>query len=1331
MKIKLLILCLIQLHFANLGVAQDPLVLFEFTGYHNENDESYPATSINSPLIDVSEFNKAEGLGNLATAAIDRFSARLWEATVQSPSAGHYFELSITPTDQNYINLSSIEFELKRSGDGPEDFVLRSNIEDNFQTNVDGQEIAVPESHTDFSLPLDADYDGVSETLTFRFYFYNSQDKWGTIQLDDLKVYGEAIDATPPAISDPYPQATNISTSSFDLALQLNEAGQSYILVQEATLPPPTTNDVINNPTTTLDIDNATTEYTANIANLHPSTGYQAYFVLEDERGNQSGTPVLLDNIVTENLPGIAILNGATMTIDRDVTVDGPVEIDAGGKLVLAENTELTIHGDVINNGTLDDQGGTIQLSGASAQQISGHNFIHNLAISNTAGVVNEGDLSIAHTLTINENAVFDADGGGDDQTCTLLSTPEQTARIAPLGDGASVDGHITYQRFVGNGETGWKYFAIPVKNQTTDDLQDDFIIQGIDNSYPGADPQLFGYNESAGTDANDGEDGWEGIQSSSVNISSRGLRAYLYQRDVMGDPLLLDLEGAPVIGDGLDNTFQAGETYEIPLDYHADAYDGGGWNLIYNPYPSPVDWDQVFLSNDVEPAVYIWNPEVENWATYTRGSGSGTHGATRHIASGQSFFVKCNSSGQTVRIEESDKAEPGTATFIRQSAPPPQLRIQVVDNGEKYRDETIIQYSDEVHNMKMNARKLAGGMINIATTGPEGENLAIQTLDRHHHADTIPLQLIPYHFGSYRMRFDFPAPFPKRVLLQDMMDNKWIRIQDATSYTFDITRDDSSSFDRRFMLIMADPPVLSIGEDKGKRGDEIKIEVKGANMPMLRQLDMTVNWDKRKLALREVDPRAFPHHETQIDDATPGAVTVDWQSSTPKDLPDSASLMSLTFEMVSGDYADVSFEPSSIKAVRDNGLDLHPVLESGKIEVVDEKMIKGKITWPDGSAVASFNLSLSGDAHQSPATGKDATFHIPVTENEHVALSPQIHTYTNNVDLVDLVKLNSHLRLTGSLSSPVAHTAADMDRSGSIDENDLQKLKRVLIQTTTGAEELFKCAALEKHSGQVITGSTPLELTYKRKSDVHLTAFQWGDTEFAPTYPDGNRPLKLKPGAPVKSQDNGLLTIPILVAQKDILTGYRLSMNAHINNTAARHIAIDGVSPNEHISKAGIEGLNVIWVPEDGSAVTFQQGDTLFSLKIPIDRPNGELSFQLEGNSSIATDRFADPVAITFPESVFDLDNINRPQFLPNTPNPVGRQSTFSFYLPESGKVQVEICNLTGKRNVIYDGHHNTGWHKWTWNRNDAHGQRLATGIYIVRFTCEGFSKTRKVLIE
>lgn len=82
--------------------------------------------------------------------------------------------------------------------------------------------------------------------------------------------------------------------------------------------------------------------------------------------------------------------------------------------------------------------------------------------------------------------------------------------------------------------------------------------------------------------------------------------------------------------------------------------------------------------------------------------------------------------------------------------------------------------------------------------------------------------------------------------------------------------------------------------------------------------------------------------------------------------------------------------------------------------------------------------------------------------------------------------------------------------------------------------------------------------------------------------------------------------------------------------------------------------------------------------------------------------------------------------------PNPMRERCTIGFQVPTSGRVQVELFDLAGKRlRTLADDFANSGMHTVYFDGNDAAGQPLPQGLYLVRLRTEdGGSVAQRLML-
>jgi len=87
----------------------------------------------------------------------------------------------------------------------------------------------------------------------------------------------------------------------------------------------------------------------------------------------------------------------------------------------------------------------------------------------------------------------------------------------------------------------------------------------------------------------------------------------------------------------------------------------------------------------------------------------------------------------------------------------------------------------------------------------------------------------------------------------------------------------------------------------------------------------------------------------------------------------------------------------------------------------------------------------------------------------------------------------------------------------------------------------------------------------------------------------------------------------------------------------------------------------------------------------------------------------------------------------LPNVPNPFNPATTIHFDVPATARVTLRVFDVRGRLvRTLHEASVPAGRQTVRWSGRDNRGQAVASGVYFVRMTAEGFSATRKVtLIE
>ncbi len=356
------------------------------------------------------------------------------------------------------------------------------------------------------------------------------------------------------------------------------------------------------------------------------------------------GVPDLTTNVLVADkkspapyyFPTVAVASTGTV---KDLTIQPGATVTVNGALQIA--------GTIYNTGALTATNGTIEMKGSASQSIPSGTFtankINNLTINNSAGVTLGGALDITGIVTATLGTF------ATNNNLTLISNSSQTALISGSGSG-SVTGNVTMQRYLGSGLLGYKYLSTPLGGIS------DTHYSSYLSSTPGNFPKFYSYNENPAVD----KSGW--------TVFSGALSP------MVGYAVNMGTRGATTIS--LTGTANTG-TYSASLQNNNKTYTQG-FNLVGNPYPSPIDWKAAtgWTKTNIDDAIYFFNASGDEYSgeysSVLGGIASGN--ASNIIPSMQGFFVHVTSGSYPVN------ATLGMTNSVRTNDLNPSFKAAVID---------------------------------------------------------------------------------------------------------------------------------------------------------------------------------------------------------------------------------------------------------------------------------------------------------------------------------------------------------------------------------------------------------------------------------------------------------------------------------------------------------------------------------------------------------------------------------------------------------------------------------------------------------------------------
>jgi hypothetical protein len=403
--------------------------------------------------------------------------------------------------------------------------------------------------------------------------------------------------------------------------------------------------------------------------------------------------------------------------------------IPSGG-YVIANNGNLVTAANWVNNGSFTANGGTLIFAGA-VQTLGGSSATHfnNLTIEpgSRTTVVSPGQTVQG---VVQSNDTLNANGN-----LTLLSTAAQTALIDGSGTG-EVIGTVTMQRYLATG-FGYYYFSSPFIGDTVNDFSSEINLAA---SFP----DVYSFNESLSSA------GWVNYTNPSGLL--KPLAGYAVNFGTSSAPLTVSMRG--VVS---NHTISTGTLYNHNMPYTQ------GFNLVGNPYPSPIDWNSAsgWTKTNIDNAIYFFvngtvNQYTGTYSSYVNGiSSDGV--ASNLIAAMQGFFIHVSNgsfpvSGQLTVNNNARNLNPNTIFlgYTAPTAPSPFVRLNAgfYDVGS-IGDAAAFYFSaeaDGTFDKHLDALKLMNthpGVPNLYAVSTDTARLSIDALATFFDtAETVPLVL-------------------------------------------------------------------------------------------------------------------------------------------------------------------------------------------------------------------------------------------------------------------------------------------------------------------------------------------------------------------------------------------------------------------------------------------------------------------------------------------------------------------------------------------------------------------------------------------------------------
>ncbi|GGE97198.1 hypothetical protein GCM10011383_04930 [Hymenobacter cavernae] len=527
-----------------------------------------------------------------------------------------------------------------------------------------------------------------------------------------------------------------------------------------------------------------------------------------------SGTAILQGNLTVTGT--LTVQNGGNLNIKGNTVTGNSFVLAAGGTLTIGGIEGIAASGNSGGIQTTDRsfssdanyvygsyQPGAVTGSGLPAQ-------VRSLSVIDIYGD-NETYLQLSNDLAIAQTLNLDYDLNTNGRNLTLLSNAAGTALV--VNNGGVVNGAVTVQRYVDgslNPTAGYRHLTAPVSNTTVADLATPGFTPTVNAVYnnsatPGMTtpyPTIFGYDEqrlatSPATGLGAFDKGW----FSPADFSSALQVGKAYTVNLAANQTL-DFVGT--LNDG---------RVDLPLTRGTDSE--GGWNLIGNPYPSPLDWSQVTAQPGVDAAMYVYQSTSQyggQYRSYVNGIGNPL------VALGQGFFVRTSPGSSTATLTLNNKSRVTSfelqPALQRTTTSRPLAHLTLSRSGNTFTDETYVYFQKDATagtDARYDALKIqhnSGGAPSLYSLAAAQE-LSINGLPELSTSTEVPLGIDLPQAGTYTLEANELLNLSTAsVYLLDKVTGEQVNLAQQPRYTFSVAA--ATQTNTRFVLRFATTAVLA-----------------------------------------------------------------------------------------------------------------------------------------------------------------------------------------------------------------------------------------------------------------------------------------------------------------------------------------------------------------------------------------------------------------------------------------------------------------------------------------------------------------------------------------
>jgi len=385
----------------------------------------------------------------------------------------------------------------------------------------------------------------------------------------------------------------------------------------------------------------------------------------------------------------LVTMRGGTITAGNTSTSQAffdNLTIQTGSTTVFSGNSFVNLKGNLTHDGTLTTNTSLIRLSGSGAQAINGTSTLTTI---NALEINNSGTKTLSHAVNLLDSVRIATGVLASGGNLTLKSTSALKGRIAQISGGGSITGNITVETFAPGGLTDWSNLGpsgvsgLSVASWEGQIPMTCSLCPNDEVSAGGYFVSVQGWDETAAAGSP-----LAYIEQNYNSPLSPGIGYWIYLGDgaVSTSTLLWTVSGPAVTG-----------VQPISLT-NSGVGNGDGYNLISNPYPSPISWSKLRNGNAlVDNAIYVYNADCGCTSTWNGVVTSpGGSGANDVIPMGQGFYVRANNgAGATLLAQETNKIPSNTSAnpLLKTTNNTPQVFRLRLDGFDASYDDAVLLF--------------------------------------------------------------------------------------------------------------------------------------------------------------------------------------------------------------------------------------------------------------------------------------------------------------------------------------------------------------------------------------------------------------------------------------------------------------------------------------------------------------------------------------------------------------------------------------------------------------------------------------------------------------